>query len=118
MNFRMPAGFAAPSRTPAYSTWRKHVSSRACVVGSVLPSGIVNGGEEEYDVTIGRSPWPPPAVKSTSKASDQPAVILASLAISLVQYTGHASPYFATVASRKARPGDEVDAPGVTNSPR
>ena len=38
----------------------------ALVVGWSEPSGIVNGGEEEYDVTIGRSPAPPPAVKSTS----------------------------------------------------
>ena len=66
MNFSMPSGLSAPFSTPAYSTWRKQVSSSARVVGSVSPSGIVNGGEEEYDVTIGRSPFPPPAVKSTS----------------------------------------------------
>ena len=42
------------------------MSSSALVVGFEPPSGIVNGGEEEYDVTIGREPLPPPAVKSTS----------------------------------------------------
>ena len=42
------------------------MSSSALVVGFVRPSGIVNGGEEWYDSTIGRSPLPPPAVKSTS----------------------------------------------------
>ena len=66
MNFFMPAGLSDPFSTPAYSTWRKQVSSSALVVGLVAPSGMVNGGEEEYDVTIGRSPLPPPAVKSTS----------------------------------------------------
>ena len=66
MNFCMPFGFFEPFSTPAYSTWRKQVSSSARVVGLVSPSGMVNGGEEEYDVTIGRAPLPPPAVKSTS----------------------------------------------------
>ena len=33
MNAFAPAGFFAPLRTPAYSTWRKQVSSRALVVG-------------------------------------------------------------------------------------
>jgi hypothetical protein len=65
MNSCAPFGFAAPFRTPAYSTWRKQVSSSALVVGRSLPFGIVNGGVEEYYTTIGRSPWPPPAVKST-----------------------------------------------------
>jgi hypothetical protein len=66
MNFRIPAGFFEPFSTPAYSTWRKQVSSSALVVGSEPPLGMVNGGEEEYDVTTGRDPLPPPAVKSTS----------------------------------------------------
>src|SRR5690606_4898229 len=41
-----PSGFAAPAMTPAYSTWRKQVSSNALVVGSSPSSGMVNGGEE------------------------------------------------------------------------
>jgi hypothetical protein len=40
-----PSGFSAPSSTPAYSTWRKHVSSSALVVDfPSLPT--VNAGEE------------------------------------------------------------------------
>ena len=66
MNARAPFVLCAPLRTPAYSTCRKQVSSRALVVGRVFPSGIVNGGDEAYDSTIGRSPLPPPPVKSTS----------------------------------------------------
>ncbi len=58
-----PSGFAAPSSTPAYSTCRKQVSSSALVV--LAPSLTVNAGEESYDSTIGRSPLPPPWVKST-----------------------------------------------------
>ena len=57
MNFCMPFGFSAPFSTPAYSTWRKQVSSSARVGGAVSPSAMVNGGEEEYDVTIGRAPF-------------------------------------------------------------
>ena len=40
-----------------------------------------------------------------------------SLAISRFQYAGQPSPYFAMVASRNASPGEELVAPGVTNSP-
>jgi hypothetical protein len=47
MNSSAPLGFFAPSSTPAYSTWRKQVSSSALVVGRSPPSGTVNGGEEE-----------------------------------------------------------------------
>ena len=39
-----PAGLAAPSSTPAYSTWRKQVSSSAAVEDA--PSATVKAGEE------------------------------------------------------------------------
>ncbi len=45
-NALAPSGFFAPASTPAYSTWRKQVSSSAAVVGVVPPLGMVNGGEE------------------------------------------------------------------------
>ncbi len=38
-----PSGLAAPSSTPAYSTWRKQVSSSAAVV--VSPSFTVYAGD-------------------------------------------------------------------------
>jgi len=41
-----PSGSAAPVRTPAYSTWRKQVSSRAFVVEADPPFGTVNAGDE------------------------------------------------------------------------
>ena len=40
---------------------------------------------------------------------------MAPLAISFSQYVLHPSPSAPMVASRKARPGEEVVAPGVTN---
>ena len=40
-----PSGFSAPASTPAYSTWRKQVSSSALVV-DVPSSAMVNAGEE------------------------------------------------------------------------
>ena len=41
-----PSGLAAPLRTPAYSTWRKAVSSRAEVVLELLSLETVKEGEE------------------------------------------------------------------------
>ena len=46
MNSCAPVGLAAPSMTPAYSTWRKQVSSSA-VVGGAAPSTTSNAGEVE-----------------------------------------------------------------------
>lgn len=65
MNAWAPATLSLPSSTPAYSTWRKHVFSSAEVVGRDPPFGIVNGGDDAYERTIGRVPLPSPAVKST-----------------------------------------------------
>ena len=41
-----PSGLAAPLRTPAYSTWRKAVSSRAEVELELLSLETVKEGEE------------------------------------------------------------------------
>ena len=67
MNFCMPSGFSAPVEHPGVLDLAEAgVEQGAAWSARVPPSGMVNGGEEEYDVTIGRSPSPPPAVKSTS----------------------------------------------------
>ena len=45
-NASAPFAFFAPASTPAYSTWRKQVSSSALVVDAAAPFGTVNAGEE------------------------------------------------------------------------
>src|SRR3954451_22756643 len=45
-NASAPFTFRAPVSTPAYSTWRKQVSSRALVVDVLDPFGTVKAGEE------------------------------------------------------------------------
>src|SRR6476659_564657 len=45
-NASAPLTFWAPASTPAYSTWRKQVSSKSLVVEVLDPFGTVNAGEE------------------------------------------------------------------------
>ena len=113
------SGCLVPASTPANSIWRKHVSSTTPIVGSVR-GGSANrrsaAGLVAYDVTTVRGPFPPP--NDSLYACSQPAVTSSPFARNFFQYPSKPlSPYFATVASRKARPGELVSGFSVTNVP-
>src|SRR5262249_24489353 len=69
LNARAPSGFLACASTHANSYCKKHVDVTTPTRG-VSCCGLENttlaGGLDAYETTIGRSPLPPPAVKSVS----------------------------------------------------
>ena len=74
MNACAPGSLSAFFNTPANSICSKHDDSTTATRGSSRGGSEYTtsaGGLEAYDTTIGRSPGPPPAVKSVWYASVQ-----------------------------------------------
>ena len=113
---RRPSGWPRPASTPAYSTCRKHVSSSAPVVGSVPPLGTVYGGRRrvrQHD----RARAAAAAAGEVGVVGVRPAVgdLAGRWPSARVQYGCQpSSPNAPIVASRNARPGDDVTALGTT----
>ena len=122
MNARAPCGLSAFFNTPANSYCRKQESSTTATRGSSRFGSEYTtsaGGLDAYETTMGRSPGPPPAVKSVWYASVQSFTTRTPLIRSLRQYSCHdmspvSSGKAAIVASRNRRPGDDVDAFSTT----
>ena len=107
MSARRAAGCFAPFSTPTNSTCRKqpsrHDADRRDLLAAWLAYTTSAGGLDAYDTTIGRSPLPPPAVKSPSYAWSQPSSTTHAVRAQLASSSPatRSSPYAAIVASRK-----------------
>src|SRR5438874_2250821 len=102
-------GTTTPTAT---STWLKPDDETTPIDGTVfLPfeNTTSAAGSVAYDTTIGRSPLPPPAVKSVSYACVQSSSTRTPLVRRARQYDFQPElPCCLIVASRNARPGEDV----------